>query len=101
MGNGLMKINPQFEKWWDDNEKQFTSDSRHMSEFHMAHVVWDAVVSSCVTALSADLDNNINCLHDDRLSDKQVIVLRNREIEEFKIRFPYLAGLIFSEDNGR
>lgn len=30
------------EKWWDENEKQFMSDACHMSEFHMASVVWDA-----------------------------------------------------------
>ncbi len=31
-----------FEEWWDANEKQFTADSCHMSEYHMASVVWDA-----------------------------------------------------------
>ncbi len=31
-----------FDEWWDENEKQFTSDSLHMSEYHMASVVWEA-----------------------------------------------------------
>lgn len=31
-----------FDEWWNLNEKQFTADSCHMSEYHMASVVWEA-----------------------------------------------------------
>ena len=41
-----MDINKDFEAWWDKNEKQFIADSCHMSEFHMAGVVWEAAVQS-------------------------------------------------------
>lgn len=37
---------PTFTAWWDANEKQFTSDSCHMSEYHMASVVWEAAQSA-------------------------------------------------------
>lgn len=39
-----MYINNDFSKWWDENEKQFMSDACHMSEFHMASVVWEAAI---------------------------------------------------------
>ncbi len=35
-----------FDQWWDTNEKQFAADSCHMSEYHMASVVWDAARAS-------------------------------------------------------
>ena len=31
-----------FDEWWDINEKQYSADSCHMSEYHMAHFVWKA-----------------------------------------------------------
>ncbi len=31
-----------FDEWWDKNETQYSSDSCHMSEYHMASVVWNA-----------------------------------------------------------
>ena len=31
-----------FEEWWDKNEKQFSADACHVSEYHMASVVWTA-----------------------------------------------------------
>lgn len=31
-----------FDEWWEKNEKQYTNDSLHMSEYHMASVVWEA-----------------------------------------------------------
>ena len=39
-----MHINKDFEEWWDENEKQFMADACHMSEFHMASVVWEAAI---------------------------------------------------------
>lgn len=39
-----MDINKDFSEWWDENEKQFMSDACHMSEFHMASVVWEAAI---------------------------------------------------------
>lgn len=33
-----------FEQWWEQNEKQYSADACHMSEFHMASVVWAAAV---------------------------------------------------------
>lgn len=32
----------RFDEWWDANEKQFIADAYHMSEYHMAGVVWRA-----------------------------------------------------------
>lgn len=32
----------EFEAWWDKNQEQYCKDSLHMSEFHMASVVWKA-----------------------------------------------------------
>lgn len=32
----------QFDAWWDENEEKFLSDSNHMSQYHMASVVWEA-----------------------------------------------------------
>lgn len=31
-----------FDQWWEANEKQYSSDALHMSEYHMAHMVWKA-----------------------------------------------------------
>ena len=31
-----------FPEWWDAHEKEYMSDSLHMSEYHMASVVWEA-----------------------------------------------------------
>ena len=31
-----------FEDWWSKNESRYTNDALHMSEFHMASVVWEA-----------------------------------------------------------
>lgn len=31
-----------FDEWGDANEKEYSSDSLHMSEYHMARVVWEA-----------------------------------------------------------
>lgn len=31
-----------FDEWWEKNEKQYLEDSLHMSEYHMAKMVWDA-----------------------------------------------------------
>lgn len=39
-------IPKEFEEWWDKNEKQYTNDSCHMSEFHMANVVWKAATEA-------------------------------------------------------
>lgn len=36
----------QFDEWWNKNEAQFTADSCHMSQYHMASVVWAAAVKS-------------------------------------------------------
>ena len=35
-----------FDEWWNANEMQYTSDSCHMSEYHMASVVWKAALSA-------------------------------------------------------
>lgn len=34
-----------FDEWWNKNESQFTADSCHMSEYHMASVVWNAAMA--------------------------------------------------------
>ena len=31
-----------FDEWWDGNEAQYTADSCHMSDYHMAKTVWEA-----------------------------------------------------------
>lgn len=31
-----------FDQWWGNNEKQYSADACHMSEYHMASVVWEA-----------------------------------------------------------
>lgn len=31
-----------FDEWWEENEEQFFHDSLHMSEYHMASVIWEA-----------------------------------------------------------
>lgn len=42
---GLVSVD--FDKWWDENEAQYTSDSCHMSEYHMASVAWSAAIERC------------------------------------------------------
>jgi hypothetical protein len=39
-------MNKTFDKWWEDNEKEFTSNALHMSEYHMASVVWEAAIAT-------------------------------------------------------
>lgn len=50
-----------FEQWWEANEKQYSADACHMSEYHMASVVWAAAqlairpeVRQSADVLSAD-----------------------------------------------
>ena len=65
----VMKINKNMEKWWDANEKQFMADSCHMSEFHMAGVVWKAAIElereACAKVCEARADpvQEFNGLH--------------------------------------
>lgn len=35
-----------FDEWWDENQAQYSNDSLHMSEYHMASVVWAAAVAA-------------------------------------------------------
>lgn len=50
MAEGYKGGLPTFDEWWDENEKQFTSDSCHMSEYRMAKVVWDAATEAAKAA---------------------------------------------------
>lgn len=34
------------EAWWRENEAKYLADSLHMSDFHMASVVWDAAIKA-------------------------------------------------------
>lgn len=31
-----------FNKWWNENHERYSSDALHMSEYHMAHEIWNA-----------------------------------------------------------
>ena len=33
-----------FDEWWDKNVGWYLSDSLHMSEYHMASMVWEAAL---------------------------------------------------------
>lgn len=37
---------PTFDVWWKDNEQRYSDDALHMSEYHMASVVWDAALNA-------------------------------------------------------
>lgn len=39
------KITEGFDTWWNENKEQYTSDSLHMSEYHMAFTVWQAAAA--------------------------------------------------------
>lgn len=48
---------PSFDEWWEENEKQYSADARHMSERHMASLVWAAAKKDAATrALSGKMD---------------------------------------------
>ena len=38
----LITMSKGFDEWWDGNEAQYTADSCHMSDYHMAKTVWEA-----------------------------------------------------------
>jgi hypothetical protein len=42
----MTKSNDDFDLWWNENEKQFISDSLHMSDYHIASIVWNAAIKS-------------------------------------------------------
>jgi hypothetical protein len=31
-----------FDQWWNENESTYSASALHMSEYHMARLVWDA-----------------------------------------------------------
>jgi hypothetical protein len=40
------ELSKEFEGWWDKNEEAYLADSCHMSEFHMASIVWQAATAA-------------------------------------------------------
>ena len=46
-----------FKEWWDRYETQYLEDSCHMSEYHMASVVWNAAIGQAEIAI-ASVDHN-------------------------------------------
>lgn len=49
----------KFNEWWDENEKEYLSDALHMSEYHMASVIWEAAQKAL---------RGSSCLHNDTVS---------------------------------
>lgn len=45
-----------FEEWWKANEKQYSADACHMSEYHMASVVWEAASAQRSSTRRTDAD---------------------------------------------
>ena len=40
-----------FDEWWQENEKWYSSDALHMSEYHMASVIWGAATAAAQVEL--------------------------------------------------
>ena len=38
-----------FDKWWKKHAEQYMADALHMSEYHMASVVWAAACEACAS----------------------------------------------------
>jgi hypothetical protein len=43
-----------FNEWWQENGHQYSSDALHMSEKHMASVVWDAATAAVLSSAEGD-----------------------------------------------
>ena len=41
-----IKMAREFDEWWDANAEGYLADSLHMSEYHMASVVWLAAMGA-------------------------------------------------------
>lgn len=49
-----MKIQT-FDEWWNAHGAQYSADACHMSEYHMAHVVWEAAQACCAVENNPEL----------------------------------------------
>jgi hypothetical protein len=44
-----------FNEWWNANGAKYSADALHMSEYHMAYVVWDAACREYISPSEDEL----------------------------------------------
>jgi hypothetical protein len=54
-------MNEAFEKWWAENGVKYSADALHMSEYHMAHFVWEAALRAAQEQAAAQLETCARC----------------------------------------
>lgn len=41
-----------FDAWWAENKEKYAADSLHMSQYHMASIVWEAAQVALINSRS-------------------------------------------------